>query len=160
MIRIETMTEKDVFVVFELEKKLIGSANKETILKTLSNENLNYYLIFEDDQVVGFLEGFIISPESEIYDIAVDEDYQRKGYAKKLMEFFIDLSKQKGVETILLEVNSNNTKAINLYNLFGFVEYGKRKNYYGFFVFKMRKKWQLFNICARNYALCSTSNKI
>ena len=131
MIRIETMTEKDVLIVFELEKKLIGSANKETILKTLSNENLNYYLIFEDDQIVGFLEGFIISPESEIYDIAVDEAYQRKGYAKKLMEFFIDLSKQKGVETILLEVNSNNTKAINLYNLFGFVEYGKRKNYYG-----------------------------
>lgn len=131
MIRIETMTEKDVLIVFELEKKLIGSANKETILKTLSNENLNYYLIFEDEQVVGFLEGFIISPESEIYDIAVDEAYQRKGYAKKLMEFFIDLSKQKGVETILLEVNSNNTKAINLYNLFGFVEYGKRKNYYG-----------------------------
>ena len=120
MIRIETMTEKDVFVVFELEKKLIGSANQETIFKTLSNENLNYYLIFEDDQVVGFLEGLIISPESEIYDIAVDEDYQRKGYAKKLMEFFIDLSKQKGVETILLEVNSNNIKAINLYNLFGF----------------------------------------
>lgn len=131
MIRIETMTEKDVLIVFELEKKLIGSANKETILKTLSNENLNYYLIFEDDQVVGFLEGFIISPESEIYDIAIDEAYQRKGYAKKLMKFFIDLSKQKGVETILLEVNSNNTKAINLYNLFGFVEYGKRKNYYG-----------------------------
>ena len=131
MIRIETMTEKDVLIVFELEKKLIGSANKETILKTLSNENLNYYLIFEDEQIVGFLEGFIISPESEIYDIAVDEAYQRKGYAKKLMEFFIDLSKQKGVETILLEVNSNNTKAINLYNLFGFVEYGKRKNYYG-----------------------------
>ena len=131
MIRIETMTEKDVLIVFELEKKLIGSANKETILRTLSNENLNYYLIFEDEQVVGFLEGFIISPESEIYDIAVDEAYQRKGYAKKLMEFFIDLSKQKGVETILLEVNSNNTKAINLYNLFGFVEYGKRKNYYG-----------------------------
>lgn len=131
MIRIETMTEKDVLIVFELEKKLIGSANKETILKTLSNENLNYYLIFEDEQIIGFLEGFIISPESEIYDIAVDEAYQRKGYAKKLMEFFIDLSKQKGVETILLEVNSNNTKAINLYNLFGFVEYGKRKNYYG-----------------------------
>ncbi|MBR2391164.1 MAG: ribosomal protein S18-alanine N-acetyltransferase [Clostridia bacterium] len=131
MIRIETMTEKDVLVVFELEKKLIGSANQETIFKTLSNENLNYYLIFEDDQVVGFLEGLIISPESEIYDIAVDEDYQRKGYAKKLMEFFIDLSKQNGVETILLEVNSNNIKAINLYNLFGFVEYGKRKNYYG-----------------------------
>ena len=131
MIRIETMTEKDVLIVFELEKKLIGSANKETILKTLSNENLNYYLIFEDEQVVGFLEGFIISPESEIYDISVDVAYQRKGYAKKLMKFFIDLSKQKGVETILLEVNSNNTKAINLYNLFGFVEYGKRKNYYG-----------------------------
>ena len=131
MIRIETMTEKDVLIVFELEKKLIGSANKETILRTLSNENLNYYLIFEDEQVVGFLEGFIISPESEIYDIAVDEAYQRKGYAKKLMEFFIDLSKQKGVETILLEVNSNNTKAINLYNLVGFVEYGKRNNYSG-----------------------------
>jgi ribosomal protein S18 acetylase RimI-like enzyme len=28
-------------------------------------------------------------------------------------------------------VNTNNIKAINLYTKFGFVEYSRRKNYYG-----------------------------
>ena len=47
------------------------------------------------------------------------------------MNFYLELAKRKGCDTILLEVNSMNNKAINLYKKFGFVAYGERKNYYG-----------------------------
>ena len=36
-----------------------------------------------------------------------------------------------GCDTILLEVNTMNYKAISLYEKYGFKEYGTRKNYYG-----------------------------
>ena len=47
------------------------------------------------------------------------------------MNHFIELCKEQGCDTIFLEVNSINQKAINLYHKFGFVAYSKRQNYYG-----------------------------
>ena len=47
------------------------------------------------------------------------------------MDFYLSFSKEKGSDTIFLEVNSINMKAISLYKKYGFCEYGRRKNYYG-----------------------------
>lgn len=125
------MTKEDVPFVFELEKKMIGSADESTILKTLENEKLTYFLLCENDDVVGFIEVFFMPPEAELYDIVVDTKFQGNGYSKLLMDYFISLAKENLVETIFLEVNSNNTKAMNLYTRYGFEKYGVRKNYYG-----------------------------
>ena len=73
----------------------------------------------------------IVLDEAELFDIAVDLSYQGKGLSKILMEHFMNICKEKQVRTIFLEVNTNNIKAINLYTKFGFVEYSRRKNYYG-----------------------------
>ena len=67
----------------------------------------------------------------ELYDIVVSKENQGKGYSKILMDYMISLAKENNVETILLEVNSINNKAINLYQKYGFKEYSIRKNYYG-----------------------------
>ncbi len=128
---VEKLSEKYVLPVFELEKKLIGNASIDTIKNTLSSETLDYYVLLDGDLVIGFFECMIIAPEAELYDIAIDNNFQGKGYSKILMEYFLTLSKQKGCNTILLEVNKINNKAISLYKKFGFVVYGERKNYYG-----------------------------
>jgi ribosomal-protein-alanine N-acetyltransferase len=47
------------------------------------------------------------------------------------MNYFIDFCKRKNVCTIFLEVNTINSKAISLYEKFGFARYGIRKKYYG-----------------------------
>ena len=47
------------------------------------------------------------------------------------MDYLFDICKQRNCNTIFLEVNTINYKAINLYNKYGFKQYSLRKNYYG-----------------------------
>lgn len=128
---IQKLTEEYVSQVFEIEKKLIGSGSVEDIMKTFSSKTLSYYVMLFGEEVVGFFEMSVIKPEVELFDIAVKEEFQGKGCANELMKFFMEQVKNQNCDTILLEVNSINKKAIALYEKFGFVSYGLRKNYYG-----------------------------
>ena len=47
-----------------------------------------------------------------------------------LLDYIINYCKNINISQINLEVNSNNTIAINLYKKFGFKQVGLRKNYY------------------------------
>ena len=125
------MTEDDVSHVFEIENELLGSASYPKIFDTISNEKLNYYVLKNEQEVIGFIEILIISPECELYDIAVKKEFQGRGYSKILMDNLLKIAKENSVATIFLEVNSINYKAINLYKKYGFNEYSVRKNYYG-----------------------------
>ena len=128
---VKKLTQFEIDKIYELEEKYIGKCDRLSIEKTLDSETLSYYLLLINEEVVGFFECSIISPEAELYDIVVDEGYQGLGYSKILMDYFINLVKDNNVETIFLEVNSMNYKALSLYKKYGFVEYSLRKNYYG-----------------------------
>lgn len=117
----------------------IASINK---LGILANENFTnvynireildkdyefIYVYEEDNNVLGFIQ---IEKHFEVLDlinIAVSEDTRRKGIASKLIQYIIDNVEH---ERFLLEVNSNNTSAIKLYQKFNFKEINIRKNYY------------------------------
>lgn len=125
------LTNDDVVSVFEIEKKLIGTGSIDDIKKSLESDVINYFVLKNNGVVLGFLELSTLPPEMELFDIAIDEKFQGKGYAKLLMNFMIDFAKENKCETIFLEVNRINQKAISLYDKFGFKEYAVRKNYYG-----------------------------
>ena len=130
-LKIEKLTNEYVQKVFELETQLIGKASRDSIEKTLSNETLSYYVLLNENVVVGFFECLIIAPEAELFDIAVKDEFQGKGYSKILMDYFLNLAKQASCDTVFLEVNSINHKALNLYRKYGFVQFDVRKKYYG-----------------------------
>lgn len=129
--QIERLTENFVDEVFMLESKLLGKASRQKISDSIASSTLNYFILKINNSVVGFYEVSVIPPEAEIYDIAVKEEFQGKGIGKLLLKHLIDFCKSKNVNTIFLEVNNINNKAINLYKNFGFNVYSKRKNYYG-----------------------------
>lgn len=128
---VEKLKKEHVKDVFEIEQKLIGTGSIEDIEKTFLSESLDYFVLLEKGKVVGFFEISLIAPEVELFDIAVVSECQGKGYASLMMEFLKDYSKQKQCDTIFLEVNKMNVKAIGLYEKFGFKTYAERKNYYG-----------------------------
>ena len=125
------LTEKYVDDVFYIESELIGKCDKKSILNSINNDNLNYYVLLKNQEVVGFFECLILPPEIELYDIAVASKFQGKGYSKLMMNYLLSLAKNTSSNTILLEVNSINYKAIGLYEKYGFKKYSERKNYYG-----------------------------
>ena len=85
--------------------------------------------IYENNPVA-FFAGELIFSEGSISMIAVKKEFQEKGIGKYIMNWFINLCKQKGINNIWLEVSQNNKKAIRFYENFGFTIQDVRKNYY------------------------------
>ena len=96
----------------------------------LNNPNSSYFVVKDNDLIVGFSGILIVLDEADITNIVVKKDHRGKGISNLLLEKIIDFCIEKQINKINLEVNSANTVAINLYKKFGFKEVGLRKNYY------------------------------
>ncbi len=87
-------------------------------------------VIFLDRKIIGFFSGEIILSEGSITMIAVRKKYQNRGIGKYILDWFVNLSKEKGVKNIWLEVSSKNKKAIRFYENYGFIIEDIRPSYY------------------------------
>ena len=102
------------------------------------------YIYEENNTILGFIH---IEKHFEIIDlinIAVSESSRRKGIASKLIQYVLDTIDH---ENFLLEVNSNNDSAIELYRKFNFKEINIRKKYYDdgdAIIMERRKLWKIF----------------
>ena len=65
--------------------------------------------------------------ELEIFRVGVLPDSRRSGLGSSLVRHLLEYS---GTKNVLLEVKSNNTAAIRMYEAIGFVKQGVRKKYY------------------------------
>ena len=83
---------------------------------------------FIDNNTVGFINTVCVVDEVEISNVAVMKEYRRKHIAEKLIEYALSLYPQS--IKAFLEVRESNFPAIKLYEKFGFINYGERKNYY------------------------------
>lgn len=86
------------------------------------------YLCLIDGKEIGFIEIKKLYEVLDIINLFIEEDYRKKGYAQKLLNYVIE--KNKDVEKIMLEVKEDNVPAINLYKKLGFKKISERKNYY------------------------------
>jgi ribosomal-protein-alanine N-acetyltransferase len=80
--------------------------------------------------LAAYLIGCGVAGESEILRIAVRPSFRRRGFGRKLMEYFLNVRKAKGDLTVFLEVRASNISAIALYESCGFRSYTVRRNYY------------------------------
>ena len=92
------------------------------------NPYLKLYLYKKDGTIVGYLLYSEIYERVEIEQIRVKEEYQRQKIASSMMEELLKDTKEK--ENITLEVKEDNTKAISLYEKYGFKKKAIRKGYY------------------------------
>lgn len=81
------------------------------------------------EEIVAYYGMNIIAGEGYIANIAVAKFFQGKGLGNILMSRMLDTTKQR-CEEITLEVRVSNQRAIALYQKFGFVGEGTRKNFY------------------------------
>ena len=78
---------------------------------------------------LGFALGRVVLREAELLLLAVRRDRQGQGVGQLLLDRFMLNATTKGVDKLHLEVRDGN-HAIKLYQRAGFVEVGRRKNYY------------------------------
>ncbi|CWX34508.1 ribosomal-protein-alanine N-acetyltransferase [Haemophilus influenzae] len=101
-------------------------------LGTLKNNQGERYLnlkLIENNQIIGFAICQTVLDEANLFNIAILPNYQGCGFGKLLLGELIFQLKERGVQTLWLEVRESNPARF-LYEKVGFNEVDIRKNYY------------------------------
>ncbi len=99
---------------------------------TLKNNQGERYLnlkLIENNQIIGFAICQTVLDEATLFNIAIVPTHQGNGLGKLLLNELIAQLKEKGVQTLWLEVRESNSARF-LYEKIGFNEVDIRKNYY------------------------------
>lgn len=103
--------------------------SEQTFASNQGERFLNLCLRVED-RIAGFAITQVVLDEASLFNIAVDPDFQRRGYARQLLQALIDQLAQRDVMTLWLEVRASNQAAIALYEQLDFHQVSVRPNYY------------------------------
>jgi ribosomal-protein-alanine N-acetyltransferase len=85
---------------------------------------------WETGSLIGYICFWCIFEELRILNLAVHPKVRRLHIANQLVQFSMSFGRSQGTVKALLEVRSSNTPAVSLYQSLGFLEYGRRKDYY------------------------------
>jgi ribosomal-protein-alanine N-acetyltransferase len=83
-----------------------------------------------DGGVVGYCACWAVFDELHINSLAVDDDWRRRGIARRLLQFVIREAVEAGARSATLEVRRSNQAALALYERLGFHVEGVRRDYY------------------------------
>ena len=95
-----------------------------------SNPYALYFVFEEEKSIKAYLGVWLIYERVQITTIAVHPDYKGIGLSKILMTYLDKLCLDNQVEESTLEVRVSNEVAISLYEKYGFIKKGLRKDYY------------------------------
>lgn len=83
-----------------------------------------------DGRVAAMLVGWLIVDELHIATIATHPDFRGQGIGKAILLHALRSARDEGVLKSFLEVRASNVMAQKMYKSFGYVEDGRRKEYY------------------------------
>ena len=129
---IRPATSADVPAMRRIEAQAPTAAhwNESEYDRILAGDPPHLALVIHDDAVRGFLIANQIGPEWELENIVVAAGARRHGLASALLGHFLDVAKQRGGESVFLEVRASNAAARALYAKYGFVVTRRRRRYY------------------------------
>ncbi len=123
--------ERDMEAVYSIECECFSHPwKKEEFYELLTFPWCKFFVLEEDEEIIGYLD-IAYSPDFvELYNIAVKKSLQGKGYGQKLLDFLFEEAERVKAEKIFLEVRKSNP-AHELYLKNGFTDVRIRKGYYG-----------------------------
>lgn len=131
MFKLEKLKDSHIDTLVSIEKECFSVPwSKNAFFSELENENAYYFVVLDDDGVVGYGGFWYILNECHITNIAVTEAYRGKKVGSLIIKEMIKTAKELFSIGLTLEVRESNLGAIKFYNGFGFVQEGVRKNYY------------------------------
>ena len=125
---IRPMEITDVEYICNIEQQVTPHPWRESQFVDSHAKHSCLVLVYEGS-VIGYAIYHIVVGEAEILNIAIDSNFQGKGYGRQLLEHIITVVTQQA-ERFFLEVRASNDTAIQLYESVGFVEVCLRRNYY------------------------------
>lgn len=121
----------DVDAVMDLERLCFRTRwTREQFLLGLGRGAFRILGIYESGALLAYVAFSLIAREMEIMNIATHPAHRRKGLGAWLLAKALDICRAERAQQGFLEVRRSNHGAIDLYQKFGFIQVGIRKNYY------------------------------
>ena len=125
------MMDCHVGAVVQLEKLCFQDPWSETSVRSEVTNPLSLWLVaLDEDRLVGYVGSQSVMGEADMMNLAVDPDYRCRGIGASLVNGLVSALKARDVSSLTLEVRASNEKAIRLYLAHGFMQVGRRPNYY------------------------------
>jgi ribosomal-protein-alanine N-acetyltransferase len=133
------MSEHDLIEVVEIEEESglsrwgwaayyaeLQSGNRDLMLVACPTN----FSILEHRRLAGYIVARETAGELHINNVAVRENYRRRGIGRALLSRIVEQAEHLGVKTAFLEVRHGNVAAQALYEQCGFKPIARRSKYY------------------------------
>jgi ribosomal protein S18 acetylase RimI-like enzyme len=121
--KIENFTIKHYHEVLGLWKKAgIAIGSSDTIEETalILERNPDLFLIGkEQEKIIAVVIGAFDGRRGYVHHLAVDPDYQKKGFGKAIINELTERFKQKRIHKIHLFIQKDNKEVLDFYNKLG-----------------------------------------
>lgn len=125
------MEEIHVPQVAALETVCFSDPWQEDSIRSELTNPLSYWLVaVADGRVVGYVGSQTVLGEADIMNVAVDPAWRRCGLGRELLNGLQAVLTEQKVHSLTLEVRPSNLPAVRLYESLGYVQVGRRPNYY------------------------------
>jgi ribosomal-protein-alanine N-acetyltransferase len=131
--QLRRMRPEDLDQVLAIERRNFHEPwTRRSFLAEIETAPLSQPLVVvHANQVVAYIVPWFIAGELQIANVAVHEDFRRRGLARQLIMHACDLAQRRNCRVAHLEVRRSNTAASRLYESLGFQTTTVRRNYYG-----------------------------
>ncbi|MEL6866683.1 MAG: GNAT family N-acetyltransferase [Bacteroidota bacterium] len=117
--------------VFELAHR--EELSIEQCQSLLAKSDFIVWVVFDGSELVGGVTAFELpmykgdKAELFVYDLAVHPDHQRRGLGRRLMRALMDLGRLRGIPTLFVDADEEDTHALDFYRALGGEEVAVRQ---------------------------------
>jgi ribosomal-protein-alanine N-acetyltransferase len=127
----EPMQQSDLADVLALEESVYPHPwSMGNFVDSLSSNYEAWVLRDQNGDLLGYFLLMAIVDEAHLLNVAVSAERQGQGLGRVLLNQAVACARGLGMASVLLEVRPSNTRALEIYERYGFKQIGRRKGYY------------------------------
>ena len=107
---------------------MLEKFQSEKAIKEQIEHGYIYYWAKYDGKNVGFIGFYPVDNKLYLSKFYIDKDYRGKKVGRKLFDFLVNYTREKGLKSLYLNVNKYNYNSIKVYEHLGFVKIREEKN--------------------------------
>lgn len=126
----QLMSEALLPAVMEIEQRAYPWPWTEGMFRDSLSSGYLCHVLADAGQLLGYTVIYVAVGECHILNICVEPECHGRGLGRMLLRHALECAIDHGAAQSFLEVRPSNTAAIRLYESMGYVQVGRRKDYY------------------------------
>ena len=129
-VTLRTMTHENLDAVMAIEQSAYSHPWSRGNFRDSLNPLFDAQCLWLGDELLGYFLAMHGVEEMHLLNITVAPARQGQGWAHMMLDALSLISRGVGAQTLWLEVRQSNARALQVYERYGFVRVGLRKDYY------------------------------